>query len=53
MRGGYPTIWTFGFDGVLDLGAICLVDFSGGYECGGDLVGWVLAKFELVDYIVV
>jgi hypothetical protein len=24
----YPTIWTVGFDGVLSLGAICLVDLA-------------------------
>jgi hypothetical protein len=27
--------------------------FSGGYGCGGDLVGLIFAKFKLVDYIVV
>jgi hypothetical protein len=35
-------IWIVGFNDVLSLCVICLVDFSEGYECVGDLVRCVL-----------
>jgi hypothetical protein len=38
---GYLVIWTIDFDGVLSLGAICIVDLAE-VECGCDLFGRVL-----------
>jgi hypothetical protein len=41
-EGGYPTTWTVGFDDVLRIGAIYLVDLVEIMDVGGDLVGWIL-----------